>query len=338
MIILAAGKGSKMFPYNTIRSKTTLKIAGKPLVRYNVESVIELGCTEIIVVACDEHLRGIKESLSGISNMEFVCVDRNLGTADSLEKGIQKLSNTENFLMLYGDTIIANADLELLYNSETASVLLHRLGETSRNWIGASIEKGFVSSIGAHYRGDNITHQFAGFCFDLEMLQYARNAPDYFPDVKVGVGTPRERYVEAGLVKALSHVSIRAIECKDHFFDIDKPWQMLEANNFMVEYLCSSIDKNIIAEGAIISDQSKIKGFVKLGKNSYIGDRVVIEGNLIVGDNTIIDNGAIFTGCAIIGDNTKIRNYCIIYDGASIGSNCIMDHCSEFLGGIIIIY
>ncbi|QKE75936.1 NTP transferase domain-containing protein [Arthrobacter citreus] len=334
-VILAAGKGSKMFPFNTVRSKTVIKIAGKPLIRYNIESILDLGIEEIVVVVNEEYQREIENVLSDIKNVKFVVDQTNLGSAESLVKGIEKLSTNEEFLVLYGDTIIEQEDLMRLVSSKKPAVLLKKLEETSRNWIGASLENGFVQSIGAHYRGDSITHQFAGFRFDEVILDEIKRTPDYFPNVKVGVGAPKERYIEAALLKWIEKTKLQAIECSGHFFDIDKPWHMLEANEFMVNYLCNALQENELAEGATISKQATIHGYVKLGKNSSIGDRVVIHGNLIVGDNTIIDNGAIFNGNAVIGEQTVIRNYCIIYDGVSIGSYCIFDHCAEFLGGMV---
>ncbi|MGG2024978.1 sugar phosphate nucleotidyltransferase [Gottfriedia sp. S16(2024)] len=334
-VILAAGKGSKMNPFNAVRSKTAIKIAGKPLIRYNIESIVAMGIEEIVVVVNEEHQREIENLLFDIDNIKFVIDQSNLGSAESLVKGVEKLSSTKEFLVLYGDTIVEQKDLEQLANSNKPTVLLKKLEESSRNWIGASIKDGFVQSIGAHYRGDSITHQFAGFLFDESILDEVRRTPDYFPNVKVGVGAPKERYIEAALLISLEKTKLQAVECNGHFFDIDKPWHMLEANEYMVNYFCNVIKENELAEGAAISENATIRGHVKLGKNSSIGDRVVIHGNLIVGDNTIIDNGAIFNGNAVIGDHTAIRNYCIIYDGVSIGSHCIFDHCAEFLGGMV---
>ncbi|ODG93023.1 nucleotidyl transferase [Gottfriedia luciferensis] len=334
-VILAAGKGSKLNPFNAVRSKTAIKIAGKPLIRFNIESIVAMGIEEIVVVVNEEHQREIENLLFDMDNVKFVVDQSNLGSAESLVMGVEKLSSTKEFLVLYGDTIVEQKDLEQLANSNKPTVLLKKLEESSRNWIGASIKDGFVQSIGAHYRGDSITHQFAGFLFDESLLDDARRTPDYFPNVKVGVGVPKERYVEAALLKSLEKTKLQAIECNGYFFDIDKPWHMLEANEYMVHHFCNAIKENELAEGATISKNATIHGHVKLGKNSSIGDRVVIHGNLIVGDNTIIDNGAIFNGNAVIGDHTAIRNYCMIYDGVAIGSHCIFDHCAEFLGGMV---
>lgn len=337
-VILAAGKGSKIFPYSTVRSKTTLHIAGKPLLRYNAEILAKLGCEEIVIVTSRTNSREIKDSLLGLSGIQFAELadeDCALGTSDSLLQGTRMLSDTERILVLYGDTILEQGDLEALYHAQAVTALLHPLPETARNWIGASVENGVLSSIGAHARGSAITHRFAGFVLDDSALECIRETPEFFPDVKVGVAVPRERYLEAGLLNYMKNGFVHALECKAPFFDIDKPWHMLKANEHYCGSLCGELTQHVLDEGAWISKSADVKGFVRLGKNSFIGDRVLIQGNLVAGDNTVIDNGAIIEGPVVIGDNTKIMNYCKISGCSSIGSNCIVDHGAEFLGGMI---
>ncbi|AEY67434.1 NTP transferase domain-containing protein [Clostridium sp. BNL1100] len=333
-IILAAGIGRKMFPFSTVRSKTTIKIAGIPLIRYNAEKLAKIGCEDIVVVTSVLYQREIQACLSPLKNINVVCVDENCGSADSLVFGANLCTN-DNILVIYGDTIIDESDLERLYSEVEPAALLYPLSETSKNWIGATITDNRISEIGAHYRGSLITHQFAAFNLDVNIISQIAKTPDYFPNVKCGVGVPRERFVEAGLIKPVQEGQIKAVEGQGIFFDIDKPWHMLAANEQMVKIRTGKLTGNTLAEGARISERAIVRGFVQLGKNSMVGDNVLIEGNVIVGENTVIDNGAIISGSAVIGDNTKIRNYCHIYDGVSIGSDCILDHGSEFIGGLM---
>lgn len=333
-VILAAGSGSKMFPFSTVRSKTTIKIAGIPLIRYNAEKLISMGCEDIVVVTSPLYQREIEACLSPFVNIDIVCLNESCGSADSLIFGANFCTN-ENIIVLYGDTIVDEKDMEKLYYEAEPAALLYPITENSKNWIGAAIHDGKIKEIGAHYRGEAITHQFAGFNLNVDLLCQIKSTPDYFPNVKCGVGAPRERFVEAGLINFAQQGKVKAIEGDGVFFDIDKPWHMLIANEYMVKYRTSQLVKNVLSEGAGISKKASVKGFVKLGRNSVIGDNVLICGNVIVGDNTIIDNGAILNGCAIIGNGTIIRNYCQIYDGVSIGSNCILDHGAELIGGMI---
>lgn len=335
-VILAAGKGTKMYPFSSVRSKSTIKIAGIPLILYNVRTLTELGCENIIIVTRSEFEREISALAADIPCVRTVTCDTGIGTADSLLTGAEFLSGEgEDCVVLYGDTIIDRTDLEALWKSKGNTTLVSRLTESPLNWIGAEIGGGKVTHIGAHERGGRVTHGFAGFSLTRECLQELRSTPDYFPNVKVGVGTPRERFLEAGLISAAGRGELSALECGGVFCDIDKPWHMLAANYYMVALRCASLEKNTLGEGASIAPDAEISGFVQLGANSRIGRNVVVKGSLIAGDNTVIENGVVFEGSAVIGSDTTIRNFCKIADGVSIGSRCIIDHCAEILGGML---
>jgi len=334
VVVLAAGIGSKMFPYNLVRSKTMIKIANIPVIAYNVNTLTKFCNANIYIVTLERFSHSISSYFEKYENVKIIEIKESKGSSDSLLQCLGEI-NSDSFLVLYGDTIIHEGDLLELYKKEGPSALVYKLREKSRNWIGAAISEGKISLIGAHYRGNEITHQFAGFNFDKSIIRYVEKTPDFFPDLKVGVAPPEERYLEAALSVYLKDNNIEAIEGRGFFFDIDKPWHMLEANYYIVNELTGKLTENKLGKNSVISPNAKIKGFVQLGENSYIGDNVLIEGNLIVGDNTIIDNGAIFTGCAAVGNNTSIKNYCKIHGNSSIGDYCIIDHTSEFLGGII---
>jgi bifunctional UDP-N-acetylglucosamine pyrophosphorylase/glucosamine-1-phosphate N-acetyltransferase len=178
-----------------------------------------------------------------------------------------------------------------------------------------------------------MTHEMAGFVLPRDFEKTLTRTPDYFPGMKAGEGAPRERYLEAALSRYLAKNNVAAIEGRGLFFDVDKPWHLLEANYALVEESCGKLTANELGEGSSV--EGDVQGFVRLGKNSHIGKGVSVRGSLIVGDNTIIENGAIIAGNVMIGSNTRISDYAKIHGGSSIGDDCVADHCAEFLGGIL---
>lgn len=335
-VVLAAGRGRKMHPFSLVRSKTAIPVAGLPLILHNIYALTRLGCRDIVIVTLTDYERELRALTESLPQVRVVAVGGGQGAADSLLVGAAALSRTEDsFVVLYGDTIVHEDDLRRLCAADGPAALLAPLRETARNWIGAATDGTAVTHIGAHERGDMVTHGFAGFCLSGNELQAIRATPDYFPNVKVGVGTPRERFVEAGLMALADRGALRALQCGHPFFDVDKPWHMLEANEFMVRARCAALTGDELGENASVHPDAIIGGHVRLGRNTYIGKGVVIKGSLIAGDNTVIDNGAVFSGDAVVGDNTAIRNYCQIGDGVSIGSRCIVDHGAEMIGGLL---
>ncbi len=262
-------------------------------------------------------------------------MDRSDGTAQSLLEGFSYLIG-EDAMVLYGDTWIDPQDLQRLWEQPAPAALVYPLGvERAVDWICASLSEGFLASIGAHHRGNGMTHRLAAFVLPVTFSKHLLITPEYFPNMKVGEGAPHEPYLEAALSCALPEMPVVCIEGTGAYFDVDKPWHLLQLNTYLVHRRCGQLTGHICEEGSSISPAATIKGFVHLGKGSSIGEHVRVEGSLIVGENTVIDNGAIFAGDAVVGSDTRITNYCQIYDGCSIGDNCILDHAAELTGGML---
>ena len=335
IIILAAGKGTKMFPYDEVGSKVLRKAAGDSILGHMLASLREFTQAPIHVVTLRQYYGSVARCCAAYNATAVYGMDQSAGSAESLLEGFSHVGG-EDALVLYGDTWIDPADLHLLWGQEGPSALVYPLGrERAADWICASLSEGYISAIGAHHRGDRMTHRLAAYVLPASFAQQLRMTPEYFPNMKVGEGAPREPYVEAALSCGLADMPVACMEGTGAYFDVDKPWHLLQLNEYLVHRRCGQLTEHVLEEGSSISPLASVNGFVHLGRNSYLGERVRVDGNLIVGDNTIIDNGAIFTGDAVVGSGTRIANYCQIYDGCSIGDGCILEHASELIGGML---
>ena len=335
-VILAAGAGTKMWPYTVIRPKVMIPVANKPIIAYNVELLLDLGFDNIIIVG-SSMIEQIKNYFRKSNNIKIIKTDGTNGTAFSLNAAKEFITEDE-FLVLYGDTIINKQDVEsLIFSVETGngkpSALIEPLGEEiSNDWICCLVNNNSIENITGHPRY-KCSHRFCGFALTHDVLEYIEYNSGIFSNVNVGVMAPVEGYLEMSLADYISDGNqINAVITNETFLDVDKPWHILMANSYIVNKLCMELSTNILDEGAYIDPSAEIKGFVKMGKDSKIGRNVLIKGSLIAGDNTIIDNGAILNGNVVIGNDCFVGNYCQISGGSVIGNKCIVDHCAEFAG------
>src|SRR5690554_4895708 len=100
-IVLAAGKGRKIWPYSETRSKTMIRVCNKPILAYSVEILLELGFDDIVIVASD-FIEEIRNYFTGINEITVVHEKVSQGTAFSALFGLKYIKN-ERFLLLYGD-------------------------------------------------------------------------------------------------------------------------------------------------------------------------------------------------------------------------------------------
>ncbi|WP_168120002.1 sugar phosphate nucleotidyltransferase [Paenibacillus sp. HB172176] len=360
-ILLAAGDGTKIWPYAELRPKAMIPVAGKPVIAHQVESLLELGFETLIVAGgrMSEQITNYFRQGEDVSPRarEAVQVVRvgaaePRGTAFTLLAAADRLEVDEPFLTLYGDTVVGKEDLARLIarfegGGSPAAALVAPLGEEpSQDWIccrlgragsdgaadgGEPLE---IADIMGHPR-DGYTHRFGAFAFSREFLSVCSANSGLFSRVQVGMMPAPEGYLEMSLVDYL-HVggSIPAVEAHEAFIDMDKPWHILQANELLVSKRCGVLTEHELAEGASIDPSADIRGFVRLGEGSRIGRNVSVSGNLIVGSGTVIENGAILQGNHVIGNDCYIGNYCYLAEGSSVGSRCVINHCAE-LDGLI---
>lgn len=362
-VLLCAGDGTRLWPYADMRPKAMVPIANKPVVAHQVDLLAALGFERAIVVggAMSEQLANYfalaRNGYSASGGMEVTVVRANAsgprGTAFSLAAASEAIGG-EPFLVLYGDTLLDKDDVARLAEAfegtvngtgtgadagtGSAAVLVSELGrESSNDWICCrlSASRTAIESIAGHPRGD-YTHRFCAFAFPAGFLRYASRNSGVFTNVEVGMMPPSEGYLEMSLADWLADGhSAAAVEAQGMFVDIDKPWQILQANDMLVKRQCEALAGHELAEGASIDASATINGFVKLGRNSRIGRNVVVEGNAIVGEGTTIENGALLLGNHVIGDETYIGNYCYLSAGSTVGSHCVINHCAELDGMIM---
>ncbi|MDR2646585.1 MAG: NDP-sugar synthase [Oscillospiraceae bacterium] len=336
-VILDAGRGTKLWPYAQIRSKGLLPIGGAPLLAHQVAVLQNLGYQKIVVVA-GAHTGDVRALFRRQASVQVVTDANPQGSARSLLLA-RNAVQAEMFLLLYSDVVMHADDLRRLDAAQGYAALLAPLNgkivHSSTDHIVCEIEKGNVTNILGHPR-DAGTHYFAAFRCQADVFCALENTPTHFSNVEVGQMPPPESFFEMTLAQLIAdNTPVCALEAQNHVVDIDKPWQILEANRVLNTWLCADLRRTHLADGASIHPSAVVGGFVQLGEGSSIGFNCILDGNIIVGKRTKIENGAIIKGNVVIGDDCTICNGCLIEEYATVGDNCYVGHGAE-LNGILL--
>ncbi len=336
-VILAAGKGSKIWPYGDTWPKAALPIANWPLIQWQIEAMQACEVERFIVVV--DHLAGqVRNAVVDYDSVECIEQPHASGTAEALLHAFDYIED-EKFLVLYGDILFTEEDmgalLEQARNNPEPCAMVQALGALPPNeWLCANLDEDVIKTILGHAR--EASHRLCGaYVLNRDFVPFLETHPGFMTSVEVGAMPPHEfelaesisQYIKAG-------GAIAVVETQELFFDIDKPWHLLDANEAFLTYLGAKLTDNEMAAGAIVEEGAEIDGFVVMGENAFIGHDVKIKGNLWIGANSKIIDGAIVGGNCCIGEKTIVREYCRIEDNSSIGSNCIIGHSAEF-GGIL---
>ncbi len=332
-VILAAGQGNRFWPFNEVRNKCAFPAANIPVVRRLVQMLHSVGITHIVVVV--SHLSAsVRAALAGLEfPVAIVEVGSGTGTAGSLLAGLRLLDD-EPFLVLYGDTVVTEASVRAVMQTDArAAALVTPMppGEGTL-WYSAGVEDGVIRTIVGH-DADGTVRLCGLFLLRREIEPYLVNNPGIMKSVPVGGMPP----LEADLAQSLAEMpgEIAAVNARDFVVDVDKPWHGLEANLRLAHADTALLTENHIHPTARVHESAEINGFVKVGAGSVIGPRVVIGGNTVIGCNTVVTNGAILRGHNIVGNGCRVSDYCLVGEGSVVGDRCIVGHGAE-LDGVLL--
>lgn len=334
-ILLAAGRGTKMWPYGDTWPKAALPIANRPVIDWQIHALHACGIKHIVVVT--GHLGGqVRAAVSGRMGVECVEHKQPRGTADSLLCGLA-CAKAERFVVAYGDILYTREDLQRLLGraQETSghAALVQPLGNLSpTEWLCATLRGNQINRILGHPR--EATHRLCGlYVLSRDMIPHLGNHPGLMTSVEVGTMPPLEAELAESLSRSLQNGDpLHAVEAQHFYADLDKPWHYLDANTEFLALLGGNLTGNEIADTAHIDPGAEIEGYLIAGAGAVIGKGVKIRGNLWAGQNSRIIEGAILGGNCAIGDDSVLREYCLVGNCSSIGRRCVIGHAAEFSG------
>jgi bifunctional UDP-N-acetylglucosamine pyrophosphorylase/glucosamine-1-phosphate N-acetyltransferase len=341
-IVLCAGAGSRIWPYNEVRNKCATPVVNEPAVRRLMRQVREAGIQRAVVVL-GAHPGSVRAALHGLGGLEiaFVSVQGSPGTAACVQAALSLLDTSQPFAVFYGDVVTTQATVsrfvQMAKESDAAAVALVQAivpPERKVDWLGAQVKQGRIEYVEGHSR--DCEHRLCGmYAFTPAALPAIWNNPGLMTHVPVGGMPPLEAELAQSLQTLIDdHHEALAVEAEDYLVDMDKPWHILEANRRALDEMSRNLQENTIHPTARVHDGAEVNGFVVLGEGSEIGNRVVLEGNVFIGKHTRVVNGAIVGKAVAIGNHTRVSDYCLVGEYSVVGNRCIVGHGAE-LGGVM---
>ena len=107
-VILAAGKGTRLFPLTLSVNKHLLNIYNKPMIYYPITNLIMLNCTKIIILTNEKDVFSFKPIATLLKNLNIECEIKIQSENFGIPTGIRDAISGEEFKEVYvilGDNI-----------------------------------------------------------------------------------------------------------------------------------------------------------------------------------------------------------------------------------------
>ncbi|MEM2103913.1 MAG: sugar phosphate nucleotidyltransferase [Candidatus Bathyarchaeia archaeon] len=333
VVVLAAGEGVRLQPLTFTRPKHMISVGGKPVLEHCLDAVKACGISDVTIVV--HYMADVIRRYFGSGekfglNIDYVEQPSVLGTGNAVS--VVKPFVDEPFALVYGDLLFTPEALRkvlLLHDAKKPAATLAVVPVEKPEEYGiVELENGgklkrIVEKPGKGEVFSNMAN--AGlYVFSTEIFEKTEM-------ITVSSRGEWEITDAIGLMVREGRPVLAAEILRSEWFDIGRPWDLLEANRWVLTRMqhkmlgCVEADAHIIgpvtvAETALIRSGAYIEGPAYIGENSDIGPNCYIRPYTSIGRKVRIGNACEIKN-SIIMDNVHIGHLSYVGDSI-IGENC----------------
>ena len=308
-VILAAGKGSRLNPITLNRTKAMVPILGKPIVERVMETLVQNGIHQfILVISREDGEVGtyFREHTKLDVDIKFVVQTKRLGMANALSQAAPHLTNS--FILSACDNLTPTEHVSRLLethinknNNATLSLMKIKPAMASRTGVVAFDDSGQITRIVEKPSEDEAPSNIAS----LPLYVFSPQILEYLPKIKPSARGEYELQDAIQLV-INNHGGVTGVQTKSRL-QLTNAADLLALNR---HYLTNGGDTPQLAPQSVgqhthLITPLRIEEGTTIGPGCVIGPRVYIEGNVKIGADVLIKDAVILRN-TVIKDGRQI--------------------------------
>jgi glucose-1-phosphate thymidylyltransferase len=313
VLIPVAGAGTRLRPHTFTQPKPLMPVAGKPIICFIMDKLVEVGATEFVFVLgyLGDKVRNFIEEKYPHLPVRFVYQEKREGSAHAVWAARDEISNVKNLFIAFGDTIF-DADIQALVNSEHSCVGVKKVDNPREYGVAELSENGLVSKLIEKPKIPKSNLALVG-------LYKITNVPLLLEACKNNIENDLRTVGEFQLTDALQYMVEHGHSFKPvpvtNWFDCGRKEVLLQTNAMLLNQegaLSDSLnlpeyENTILVHPVSIGEGCDIK-------NSVIGPNVTIGRNVKISHSVIQDS--------IIGNYAELE--VVVLQKSVIGSDAII--------------
>ncbi len=303
-LILAAGDGTRMLPLTARTAKPLLRVAGRPFIEHTISILGSAGISDVAILVGwqREEMMFYFAQMDHIGTPYFVVQSERLGTAHAIAQAEDWTDGP--FLCINGDVLPDASTLRGLMEASSkdpsaAAMACTRVDNPTGYGIVETDEAGCVT--GLVEKPDRP----AGNLINAGMYAFPA---DIFDAIRETPMSPRGEYeITTTFEGLMAEGRMRALEMERPWIEVTYPWDVLRANEHLMEGLETSIE-GTVEEGVHMEGPVAVREGARVRSGAYIQGPVIIDEGADVGPNCYLRGSTYIGRNCRVGASVEVKN------------------------------
>jgi UDP-N-acetylglucosamine diphosphorylase / glucose-1-phosphate thymidylyltransferase / UDP-N-acetylgalactosamine diphosphorylase / glucosamine-1-phosphate N-acetyltransferase / galactosamine-1-phosphate N-acetyltransferase len=340
-VILAAGEGVRLLPLTATRPKHLIRVGDKPILQHCLEALKANGVTDALIVT---HYKGediqkfFGDGSSFGCHIEYAGQKEVLGTGNAAS--VAEPYVDDDFILIYGD---------LLFSSEAVKTVLdtYREGKPDAVMAVVAVDKpenyGIIEQT-TDKRVKNIVEKpkrgnAPSKLANAGLYVFGNDVFDTLTRVKRSVRGEWELTDAVTLMAKEDKVVLAAEIDKSDWFDVGRPWDLLEANAWALRRMQHKV-LGTVEEGAHLLGPVSVAETARVRSGAYIEGPCFIDERADIGPNCYIRPYTSIGKKAHVGNACEVKNSIIMDDTkvghlSYVGDSVLGENCNLGAGTLV---
>lgn len=318
-IIPVAGAGTKLRPHTYTQPKSLIPIAGKPILGYIIDQLMEYGVDEFVFVIgyLGDKIRDYIDGAYPKLKKSFVIQQEREGLGHAIWLTKNTIKPDSEAVIILGDTIM-ELDLKSFLDQPGSSLGVKKVIDPRIFGVAEVNEKNIITKVVEKPSIPKSNMALVGL-YKIKRFGDLADAIEY--NIKNNIRNNNEFFLTDGLQQMIQRGEVFSAFKIDNWYDCGQREVLLQTNALLLRKNWQAKEpKRISYENTIIVEP------VYIGENADI-QNTIIGPNVTIGDNATIHHSIIKE--SIIGSYTRLQD--VVLYNSIIGSDSVVRGSSQSL-------
>ncbi len=307
-IIPVAGAGTRLRPHTYTQPKSLIPIAGKPVIGYIVDQLLEAGVEDFVFVIgyLGDKIREYIDEAYPEVRKSYVIQQMREGLGHAIWLAQEVVSPDEDVVIILGDTIM-DIDLKKVLDAPHSVLGVKKVDDPRLFGVAEFDDDLVVTNLAEKPRIPMSNMALVGL-YKVKNYGKLYNAIDH--NIKHNIRTHNEFFLTDGLQRMIESGEKFVAEKIENWYDCGQKEVMLKTNKILLQKNAGKYSGHKGLQNTILIEP------VYIGANSIVRN-CIIGPNVTIGDNAVVEYTILRD--SIIGNYTRLQD--VVLDSSLIGSD-----------------